>query len=232
VSLGHLVIDNAALYAFEALLLARYEMFKAVYFHRTVRAAELMLVRSMKLADNVLGLTNLSNIKEYLDLTDEVVLHGLVTLKPSSPALREARRLAVDFRNRKLVKCAFEKLVQRRGRAVGRLFADEGARARAVADIASAAKVDPGRVYLDVPTTPSVPYTYSNEALTSVGLLKAEGGKRVVKAVPLEELPLAGSIAGFMDVLRVYTTSENRAAVSRAASALFNDQGFATTTVE
>jgi hypothetical protein len=232
VSEGHLVIDNAALYAFEALLLARYEMFKAVYFHRTVRAAELMLVRSMKLADNVLGLTDLSNIEKYLELTDEVVLHDLVTLKPSMPKLREARRLAIDFRNRKLVKCAFEKLVQRRGRAVGRLFANEDARARMVLDIAKAAKVDPGRVYLDVPTTPSVPYTYSKESLTSVGLLKAEGGRRVVKAVPLEELPLAGSIAGFMDVLRVYTTSENRAVVSRAASELFSGQGFVTTMAE
>jgi len=40
---GHLMLERAALYAFEALLIARYEMFKAVYFHRTVRAAELML---------------------------------------------------------------------------------------------------------------------------------------------------------------------------------------------
>ena len=129
---GHLVIDDAALYAFEALLLARYEMFKAVYFHRTVRAAEVMLVRSMKLADDVLGLTDLSDIEAYLDMTDEVVLHALVTLKPSTPELEEARRLALDFRGRKFVKCAFERLVQRRGRTVGQLFADEDARERAV----------------------------------------------------------------------------------------------------
>lgn len=222
---GHLVIDDAALYAFEALILARYEMFKAVYFHRTVRAAELMLVRSMKLADSVLGLTDLSNLKEYLELTDEVVLRNLVALKPTSRALREARLLAISFRDRRLVKCAFEKLVQRKERAVGKLFADEEARGQVEGDIARAAHVDSGQVYLDVPTTPSVPYTYSKEPPTTVGLLKAEGNRRIMKTVPIKDLPLVGSIAGYMDMLRVYTTPENRAAVTRATAKIFADKG-------
>ncbi len=224
---GHLVIDNAALYAFEALLLARYEMFKAVYFHRTVRAAELMLVRSMKLADDVLGLTDLSDPERYLELTDEVVLHNLVMLKPSSPSLKEARRLAVDFRDRNLVKCAFEEVVHRREHMVGRLFVEEKARVRTVAGLARESGVNSRFIYLDVPTVPSVPYTYTKETLTAVGLLKAERSRHVVKKVPLSELPLVGSIAGFMDVLRVYTTAENRAAVEKAASRLFRDQRFA-----
>jgi uncharacterized protein len=224
---GHLVIDDAALYAFEALLLARYEMFKAVYFHRTVRAAELMLVRSMTLADDVLGLTNLSDIERYLDLTDEVVLHKLLTLNPSTRELKEAKRLALGFRDRKLVKCAFERAVQRRDHKVGKLFTDERARARKASDIAKAARVGSDHLYLDVPTTPSVPYTYSREAFKTVGLLKVEGNRRTIRAVPLAELPLVGSIAGFMGMLRVYTTTENRASVERAASRLFRDANFA-----
>lgn len=222
---GRLVIDDAALNAFEALILARYEMFKAVYFHRTVRAAELMLVRSMKLADDALRLTDLSDMDEYLELTDEVVLHELVTLKPHSPELKEARGLAVGFRDRRLVKCAFERLVQRKERAVGKLFADEDARAHAVAAIARAANVHPESVYLDVPTTPSVPYTYSREPPTAVGLLKSEGNRQVMRTVPIKDLPLVGSIAGYMDMLRVYTTKEHRAAVARAASNTFTDLG-------
>lgn len=222
---GHLVIDDAAVYAYEALLLARYEMFKAVYFHRTVRAAELMLVRSMQLADGVLGLTDLSDLSRYLDLTDELVIHSLVTLDPSTPGLKEAKRLAIDFNDRKLVKCAFERVVQRKEEKMGLLFADESARERTVAAIAKASGVNPGKLYLDVPTTPSVPYTYSKEVLKEVSLLKFEGNRRVVRAVPLSELSLVGSIAGFMDVLRVYTTQENRVAVGKAASKLFNDGG-------
>jgi HD superfamily phosphohydrolase len=223
---GHLVIDDAALNAFEVMLLARYEMFKAVYFHRTVRAAELMLVRSMKFADGVLGLTDLSDLERYLELTDEVVLHRLVTLESSNPDLNEARRLALDFRDRRLVKCVFEKFIQRREHTVGQIFADEDARDRVVSEIAAAARVDPGQVYLDVPTTPSVPYTYSKDVLTAVGLLKVEGRRHIVKAVPLSKLPLVGSIAGFMDMVRVYTPAKNRSAVEKVTSRLFKDKGF------
>jgi uncharacterized protein len=223
---GHLVIDDAALYAYEALLLARYEMFKAVYFHRTVRAAELMLVRSMQLADSVLGLTDLADIEKYLDLTDEVVLQKLVTLAPTSHDLREAKRLALDFRDRRLLKCAFERVVQRKEGKVGKLFAEEGVRAETVSKIAKAAQVKPADLYLDVPTTPSVPYTYSKEVLKTINLLKIEGAKRVVRAVPLSELSLVSSIAGFMDVMRVYTAKEHRGSVEKVASRLFMDPRF------
>ena len=223
---GHLVIDDAALYAFEALLLARYEMFKAVYFHRTVRAAELMLVHSMQLADGVLGLTDLSDLGGYLELTDEIVLHRLATLKATAPGLREARRLALGFRNRRLVKCVFERLVQRKGGVADQLFAKENARKRVTSEIAELARVDPMKIYLDVPATPSVPNTYSREALTSVRLLRTKGKKRVMKKVPLSELPLVGSIAGFMDMLRVYTTAENKHAVENATTRLFKDRNF------
>ena len=229
---GHLVIDDAALYAFEALLLARYEMFKAVYFHRTVRAAELMLVRSMQLADRVLGLADLSDLSNYLELTDELVIHRLVTLDPSTLDLKEARRLAMDFNDRRLVKCVFERVVQRKDEKVGLLFAAESAREQTVAAIAKASGVDPGKLYLDVPTTPSVPYTYSKEVLKEVGLLRLEGNRKVVRAVPLSELSLVGSIAGFMDVLRVYTTQENRAAVEKATSRLFKDEAFVETLIK
>ncbi len=225
---GHLVIDDAALNAYEALLLARYEMFKAVYFHRTVRAAELMLVNSMKLADDALRLTDMSDLETYLELTDEIVLDKLATLKPTNGELKEAKRLALGFRNRRLVKCVFERLVQRKNRMVGQIFAKEDARRRIVADLARSAKVDPIHVYLDVPTTPSVPFTYSKEVLTSVRLLETRNGRSVMKVVPLSELPLVGSIAGFMDMLRIYTTAEKRGEVEKAAAELFRDQTFIT----
>lgn len=218
---GHLALDEAAVYAFEALLLARYEMFKAVYFHRTVRAAELMLVRSMRLADDVVGLTDLSDLEAYLELTDEVVIHKLVNLDPKDPRLAEARRLAEDFRNRRLVKCVFEKLVQRKDRAVKQLFAKEAVRARTTAELARSAGTSPDHIYLDVPTTPSVPYTSKSEALADVRLTKTAGGRTVASTVPLDKFPIVGSIAGFMDMLRVYTTARDRGAVELAAQKLF-----------
>ena len=224
----HLAIEEAALYAFEALLLARYEMFKAVYFHRTVRAAELMLVRSMKLADDTLGLTSLADLNCYLELTDEIVLQKLATLSPTTAALKEARRLALDFRNRNLVKCAFERVVQRRDQLVSNIFSKKGVRAQVMEELAKTAGVTKMHVFLDVPTTPSVPYTSSREALTFVRLMHVIGHRKVVKTVPLSELSLVGSIAGFMDVLRIYTTKENRRKVEKAALEMFRGENFVT----
>ena len=225
---GHLAIEDAALYAFEALLLARYEMFKAVYFHRTVRAAELMLVQSMKLADDTLGLTSLKDLNCYLELTDEIVLQRLATLSPSTAGLKEAKRLALDFRNRNLVKCAFERVVQRRDQLVSNIFAKRGVRTRVMEEIAKTAGVVKMHVFLDVPTTPSVPYTSSREAFTFLRLVHVTGGRRVLKTVPLSELSLVGSIAGFMDVLRVYTIKENRRKVEKAALEMFRGKNFIT----
>jgi uncharacterized protein len=223
-----LALDNAGLYAFEALLLARYEMFKAVYFHRTVRAAELMLVNSMKLAEATLHLTDLSDINDYLELTDERVLHDLVSLDPTDSEQKEAKQLAIGFRDRRLVKCVFEQLVQRRDRVVEQLFERSRMRDQVVLDIAEKAKVDRMHIYLDVPTTPSVPYTSAREAPTSIKVVYGDGKRLRHKSVPLSELPLVGSIAGFMDILRVYTTAENRTAVERATAHLFSDGGYMT----
>ncbi len=224
----HLAIDSAGLYAFEALLLARYEMFKAVYFHRTVRAAELMLVYSMKLAEESLHLTDLTDIGDYLEMTDERVLHDLVSLEPVDADRGEARRLAIGFRDRRLVKCVFEQLVQRKDRVVEQLFERSRMREQVVLDIAEKANVDSNHIYLDVPTTPSVPYTSSREASTSVKVVYGEGKSLKHRTVPLSDLPLVGSIAGYMDILRVYTTAENRAAVEKATSHVFSGGGYMT----
>ena len=40
-------------------------MFKAVYFHKTVRAGEVLLLESMSLADDELGLTD-RKLDEYV----------------------------------------------------------------------------------------------------------------------------------------------------------------------
>ncbi len=223
-----LAIDNAGLYAFEALLLARYEMFKAVYFHRTVRAAELMLVYSMKLAEESLHLTDLSDLDNYLEMTDERILHDLVSLDPVDAERKEARKLATDFRDRRLVKCVFEQLVQRKDRMVGQLFERSRMREQVVLDVAERAGVDRNRVYLDVPTTPSVPYTSAREAPTTIKVVYGDAKNLKPKNVPLSELPLVGSIAGYMDIIRIYTTTENRAAVQKAAAHLFSDSGYMT----
>ena len=222
----HLVLNQAALYAFEALLIARYEMFKAVYFHRTVRAAELMLAHSMALADEELGLTNLSNIDRYLDLTDEIVVHNLASLRPKNQKLRLARELAENYNNRKLVKCVFEKVMQRKDRVVEKIFSQKRFRNELIGEIAKKAGVEATNVYLDVPTTPSVPYTYTRETLNSITLVSDDFNGKHSERVSITELPLVGSITGFTDVLRVYALPEQRNKVARAVQTIFGREDF------
>jgi HD superfamily phosphohydrolase len=224
----HLAINQAALYSFEALLIARYEMFKTVYFHRTVRAAELMLVHSMMLADEELHLTDLSTMDNYLQLTDENVLEKLSNVEGKSPQLKQAKKLAQDFRDRRLVKCVFERVTQRDDRMVEQLFDNARVRSQVVLDLAERAHTNPINIYLDVPTTPSVPYTSAREALKSITLFSETGKRAQFKSVPIDTLPLARSITGFMDALRVYTTSGLRARVTSATNALFGNEGYMT----
>lgn len=218
----HLAIERTALDAFEAMLLARYLMFKAVYFHRTVRAAQLMLAYSMKLADNVLHFTDLSSIDEYLGLTDEAVLQRLRALGAETRETREARRLANDFRDRRLVKCVYERLMQRKDRVVEELFQKDRVRNRVLMDISRKANVDRVHIYLDVPTTPSVPFTSSREMLSSITTVNHEGRKTYYQTIPISELPLVGSIAGFINILRIYTRPEYRLRILETTGKLFS----------
>ena len=60
-----LALDHSSLVNFETMMISRFQMFKAVYFHKTVRAGEVMLLEAMTLADDELGLTSLE-LNEYV----------------------------------------------------------------------------------------------------------------------------------------------------------------------
>ena len=225
-----LALDQAALFAFEALMIARYQMFRAVYFHRTVRAAELMLIKSMILADKTLHLTDLS-LDNYLSLTDEVTLNRIVSITPGrDPDLTFARELARDYLRRNLLKCAFEKTVQRKDRLLASIFNQKDFRDRFSQRIADSAGVNQNEVYLDVPTAPSVPISSTRESFQEITLVsrKDSSDKKGLASysIGIQDLPLIGTIAGYMDVLRVYTTPKNRAKVENAAANVFGREGF------
>ena len=82
-------------------MISRFQMFKAVYFHKTVRAGEVMMLEAMSLAGNELGLSSLK-IDEYVKLTDEVVLEKLMSLPETNSDLKAAKKIATDYQDRKL----------------------------------------------------------------------------------------------------------------------------------
>ena len=206
VSNGHLAIDRSALYSFESMLISRYEMFKAVYFHKTVRSAEVMLLNSMALADEHLNLTDTS-MNNYLNLTDEVILERLCSLENGN---KIALNLATDYRSRKLLKCVYEKFVHKRDKLYSKM--DRQALHNLGLQIAETAEVKEKSVFVDASRAPSMPLTPTKREINSVLLVDKDWAYET----PISEIPLIDSITGFLDMLRVYTTAENRNAVEQS----------------
>ncbi|HKW05301.1 MAG TPA: HD domain-containing protein [Nitrososphaerales archaeon] len=226
---NRLAIGQAAMFAFEALMIARYEMFRAVYFHRTVRAAELMLIKSMILADKELHLTDLS-LENYLSLTDEVTLFRIRTMNVGSDKeLGKAKEIAFDYSRRNLLKCVFERSFLERDKFLNSIFNSGRIRAQLAEEIASGAGVDPESVFVDVPTAPSIPVSSTREALDSVSIVKSkENGSKDYHEMKISEMPLVGTITGFMDIIRVYTDGRHRSRVGRSVGRIFGREGFET----
>jgi hypothetical protein len=212
VSKNRLALDRSALNSLESMLISRYEMFKAVYFHKTVRAAEVMLLRSMIAADDALGLTDTS-LQNYLSLTDEATLERLCALEGKHAF---SAKLAKDYRDRRLLKSVYEKFLHKRDkqRMDGRALQATASR------IAEAAGVDKNYVFVDASRAPSMPLTPSKEEMYSVLVVD----KNRVYEMPVSEIPLVDSISGFFDMLRVYTTAEYRGKVERSVKKVLGDQ--------
>ncbi|MFC1755628.1 HD domain-containing protein, partial [Thermoproteota archaeon] len=212
---NHLALDQAALYAFEALMISRYEMFRSVYFHRTVRAAEIMMIRAIILADEEINITDTTDLSGYLSLTDETALDILVNLNSKGHNnLEEAKQIAINYRDRQLIKCVFEKFVQRKDSFMEKIFGQRKIRDKISEEIAEKANIDPVKVYVDVPTAPSVPFTASHRALKNLTLV-SDSDKQKHQVIDVTDLPLLGAISGYMDILRVYTVKEHMKIVQK-----------------
>ena len=214
VSNGHLAINRSALYSFESMLISRYEMFKAVYFHKTVRSAEVMLLHSMTLADKEMGLTDTS-LKNYLDLTDEATLERICSLQNGN---KIAVKLAIDYKSRKLLKCVYEKFLHKRDKLYRKM--NRQALHDLGTQIADAAEVNESSVFVDASRAPSMPLTPTKKEIRSVFLVDKERAYET----PISEIPLIDSITGFLDMLRVYTTAENRNVVERSTRKVLGEE--------
>ncbi|HYZ49295.1 MAG TPA: HD domain-containing protein, partial [Nitrososphaeraceae archaeon] len=214
---GRLAINRSAMYSFESMLISRYEMFKAVYFHKTVRSAEVMLLNSMLMSDEHLNLTNTST-DSYIDMTDEIIL-GLMCSPSNGDKI--AIKLATDYKDRRLLKCVYEKFVHKRDKLYTKM--DRHALDNLGLQIADAAKVEEKTVFVDASRAPSMPLTPTKREINSVLLVDKDWAYET----PISEIPLIDSITGFLDMLRVYTTSENRNAVEHSTKNVLGNEGFA-----
>jgi len=210
-----LALEKSALVNFETMMISRYQMFKAVYFHKTVRAGEVMLLESMYLAEEELGLSSIS-LNEYLKLTDEVILSKLLNLPERNSKLRIAKKIATDYLNRNLFKSVFEVSVT--GNAITKK------RMQSIREeVSKKSKVDINEIFVDSSNTPSIPLSPSKKESKSIIILERDGVKATAKEIPISDIRLVSVMSGFMKILRVYTPANNRKKVEIAAKSILND---------
>ncbi|PJC49942.1 MAG: phosphohydrolase [Nitrosopumilales archaeon CG_4_9_14_0_2_um_filter_34_16] len=209
-----LALERSALYSFESMMHSRYQMFKAVYFHKTVRAAEVMLIEALRLSDDEFGFTSF-NLDEFVKLTDEYVLSTLISSKSSE--LKRARQFAIDYQNRKLLKCVFESIL------TGRTNLKKTRTVELRTEISKKSKVDENEIFVDSSVTPSIPLAPSKNESKSIILITSENGKSSAKEMSISEIPVVSAISGFMNILRIYTHDKNRKKVEIAAKSILGD---------
>jgi uncharacterized protein len=213
VSNAHLAINRSALYSFESMLISRYEMFKAVYFHKTVRSAEVMLLHSMRLANDQLNLTD-TELTNYLSLTDDTTLEKIISLGANN---KSAVKLAEDYVNRRLLKCVYEKFLNRSDSSFRKM--DMHTLQYLASQIEERANVEQESVFVDASRASSMPLTPTKEEISSILLVDKERAYET----PISEIPLIDSVTGLLDTLRVYTTSRNRDAVERSVKKVLGE---------
>ena len=207
-----LALDSSALVNFETMMISRFQMFKAVYFHKTVRAGEVMMLEAMSLAGNELGLSSLK-IDEYVKLTDEVVLEKLMSLPETNSDLKAAKKIATDYQDRKLFKCVFERSLT--GKSLSKKRQDELRQ-----KIAKKSKISPNQIFIDTSTTSSIPLTPSKKESKSIILTRKESKKTIAREIPISEIPLVSSMSKIMNILRVYTPASYRKKVEIATKSI------------
>lgn len=215
--------DIAARGALESFLVARYEMFLNVYYHKTVRSVEVMLVKLIDAADKVLGFTSFSSPEEFLELDDMSLISRVRNIDPSeSEDAKEAKKMVNLLDSRVLYKSVFEKVIHTQERFVSKILTKNKVRESIQEEIASIAGVNRDEVIVDVPTLPSVPYNPHQLDPMEIGIFEVVDGKRVPHNLS-EYSNIAEMMKTYLDVIRVYTFDKNRAKVGRAAREVFQE---------
>jgi len=205
-----LVVDSSALPTLEAFLIARVESFKAIYYHKTARAAQILLVKAMEAADEEIGICDFKTPEEYIEMDDYSLWSELKKCKRS-------RQIIKDLERRRLLKCAYEREVQAEDKAVSSLFGLEGIRKQVEDEIAALAGVPSGEVFIDTPSLPSIPYRHALDFdPMEIPIVDVEGNvRKLLKATKLSRT--IEVLRGFVNIVRVYTDEKNRDKVKEAA---------------
>ena len=224
-----LAMDVTTLYALETFVIARYEMFKAVYFHRTVRAAEVMIIRAMDYANETLKLTSFKTPEDYLALDDSSVLLRLLSLKGTRDRkMGVAYELTEMYNDRRLFKCVHETIVHHRSEFFTSVMSRDEVRNQIAKEVGEKAGVSKEYIIIDVPTVPSVPYYPLQGKPSDIPVFqKHPDGSKELRRIS-EYSQLVNTLIGYMDIVRVYTAPQFREKMREAVDEVFGKQPYST----
>ena len=195
----------ASLYALESFLISRYEMFKAVYFHRTVRSAWIMLVKAVNMAYEYSGLFDFNRISDFLIMDDgyvELKLRDLAKIKSQlEKDVAIACELYTMLEKRMLFKSVYEAMVHTRE---GMPTIDEKLKKELEDVIAQKANVEQWMVVIDTPMIPSLPYSPTQPDPMDIPVCEEREGT-LIKRRLTEFSKLIESLRGYVDIVRVYS---------------------------
>ena len=161
---NQLVISRSGVPAVEGMLVARTLMYSAVYFHKTVRIAELMMARAVEQIEDLGALEVQSLVDAELDARLEA-LGGF------------QRETLQRLRYRRLYKVAWALSPQEIGdehRELLKPLADADNRRRAEAHIAKRLGLEPGEVIIDLPLAELL---LSEPRIASTAIRVLDGGR-------------------------------------------------------
>ncbi len=235
---NNLGINKSSLYSYESMLISRYQMFKAVYFHKSVRSGEVMLVHSMKMQNDALNLTPPNSLEEFFVLHDEMVLEKLSSLsnhnKGNVVGSNVGIKLAKDYQNRSLLKCVYEFFLLSSQRCKNKepstasesdieksnfvgidLFEDQ---IKKLTKIVEEYRKSGYPIFLDVSRAPSIPLAPKKREVTSIMIID----KKSEYEKSFDQIPLINAISGYLDMIRIYTTKDNRQFFENVFDSNFN----------
>ncbi len=208
---NHIVIHEKAKQALEMMLLGRALCFQAIYFHKTSRAAQILIDQALKAANDELNLGQaIDDLNEYVKYDDYVMWTKLLHANKSREYIE---RLA----NRRLYKVAYEfsALVKVGLPAADLLGIMKSRKTRETLRqmIAEEANVDSRFVIIDAPTLPTIPYSFLSEDPMRISILMKNGEIKSLTEIS----DIAETLRAFLYIIRIYTLEEYRERVRKAA---------------
>jgi len=170
----------------------------------------------MILSDEAIGLSKIDNLKSFLSLSDENVIEKIIDLKPSNSNVKYARELASNYKNRNMLKLIFEQILTSTDSFIGNVYSEKKFRSEFISELSSKSNVPEEFIFVDVSSTSSVPTKSTQDLLDEIIIVSKDFNGKHVETLEALELPIAKSILGYMDILRIYTVSNYQEPVKNA----------------